>query len=211
METIHRGHSSAEVIEQIFKDMPPAPEVLDLTWGNGTFWKWEYEAVNLLLVTNDLHTGSDLHRDFTDMEMDDRLYTTVVFDPPFTAQGPNKKAEERHNDRYGATRDLNGAPQNIHDVHRLLRGGIKEACRIARDYVIVKTQDVVESGKLHGSVNLAMNEIVANNFNIIETIRFFPQRRPQPNGRRVTGLGGQPSVFIVAETATPRGGCATSN
>jgi len=196
-EQIHHGQSSAEVIERIFADLRIS-SVLDLTYGQGTFWKWNHEA-RAALVTNDLYTAADIHCDFTDMEIADRVYEVVVFDPPFTAQGPNKKTAERHNDRYGATRDLNGAPQNIGDVHRLLKAGIGEACRIALGFVIVKTQDVVESGRLHGSVNLAMNEIVANGFNITRSVRFFPPRRPQPEGRRVTGLGGQPSIFIVAE------------
>ena len=200
-ETIHRGRSSAEVIELIFGCLPKDMDVLDLTYGKGTFWKWPWQD-DLVLVSNDLYADADLRQDFTRFLAPPDFYHAVVFDPPFTAQGPNKEGE-RHNDRYGSTRDLPGAPQNIQDVHRLLAIGIYEACRIARQYVIVKTQDVVESGKLHSSVNLALNEITANDFNITRTIRFFPPRRSQPEGRRVTGLGGQPSVFIVAERHGP--------
>ena len=200
-ETIHHGRSSAEVIERIFADLPTPLTVLDLTYGMGTFWKWPWED-DLVLVTNDLYTEADTNHDFTAMPDANRSFDIVVFDPPFTAQGPNTKADERHNDRYGSTRDLPGAPQNIQGVHDLLLLGISEACLIAQKYVIVKTQDVVESGRLHSSVNLALNEIVATGFNITRTIRFFAPRRAQPEGRRVTGLGGQPSLFIVAERNT---------
>lgn len=212
-ETIHHGRSSAEVIERIFAGLPRNMEVLDLTYGKGTFWKWNWgDKLGGDLDANDLFAefpdempwGIQYRSDdFTAMPDADNHFDLVVFDPPFTAQGPNKKTDERHNDRYGSTRDLPGAPRNIHDVHQMLTLGIHEACRIAQSYVIVKTQSVVESGRLHSSVDLAMNEIVASGFNITQTIRFFAPRRAQPEGRRVTGLGGQPSVFIVAERNSP--------
>ena len=64
---------------------------------------------------------------------------------------------------------------------------------------LVKTQDVVESGQLHANVNLALNTLVKSGFNIVGETEFHSNRRPQPIGRRVTGLGGRPSVFILAE------------
>ena len=90
------------------------------------------------------------------------------------------------------------------DVQRLLVEGIKESCRISKRWVIVKTQDVVESGKLHPNVILAMNTLVARGYNIKKELVFHSHRRPQPSGRRVTGLGGRPSVFLLAEVNSPQ-------
>ena len=199
-ETQHTGNESWEVVRDIFAEhITIRADVLDLTWGQGTFWKWGWDKFGISLTTNDLYaTPTDITHDFQIMPCGNQSFDVVVFDPPFTAQGPNKKVDQRHNDRYGSTRDLPGAPRNIHHVQALLMGGIAEACRIARHSVIVKTQDVVESGKLHANVVLAMNHVVQSDFNIERLWRFHPSRRAQPKGRRVTGLGDQASVFIVA-------------
>jgi hypothetical protein len=166
---------------------------LDLTYGLGVFWRLFTPSQ---LTTNDLSEEADRHQDFTATDFDDRSFELVVFDPPFTANGPTKQP---HQLRYHSHRDQEGAPQNMKDVRQLLVGGIKEACRISGRWVLVKTQDVVESGPLHANVNLALNTLVKYGFNIHTEVPFQPNRRPQPKGRRVTGLGGRPSVFILAE------------
>jgi hypothetical protein len=166
---------------------------LDLTYGLGVFWK---QFTPNQLMTNDRFEVADYRQDFTATDFDDRSFELVVFDPPFTANGPSK---QRHQERYHSHRDQEGAPQNIKDVQRLLVGGIKEACRISVRWLLVKTQDVVESGQLHANVNLALNTLVKSGFNIVREIEYHSNRRPQPPGRRVTGLGRRPSVFILAE------------
>jgi len=183
--------------------------VLDATYGLGRFWKWDWRAMGFTLTGNDLYapepTGPNAPDMFTRMDFTDwpdvaewHHVDVVVLDPPFTAQGPNKNRDQRHNDDYGSTRDLPGAPQNIRDVERLLVEGIKQCAAIARIGLVVKTQPVVESGTLHSSDTLAANTIVKCGFDIVEWIPFSPPRRAQPPGRRVTGLGGRPSMFLVA-------------
>jgi hypothetical protein len=176
-------------LSKIFGDV----STLDLTYGLGVFWRLFTPSQ---LTTNDLSEEADRHQDFMATDFDDRSFELVVFDPPFTANGPTKQP---HQLRYHSHRDQEGAPQNIKDVRRLLAGGIQEACRISARRVLVKTQDVVESGQLHANVNLALNTLVKSGFNIVGETEFHSNRRPQPHGRRVTGLGGRPSVFILAE------------
>jgi len=201
--------TSAATIERIFAEHFVGVEsVLDATYGLGRFWKWDWRAMGFTLSGNDLYapepTGPNAPDAFTRMDFTDwpdvaewHHVDVVVFDPPFTAQGPDSTGHS-HNDGYGSTRTLTGAPQNIHDVERLLVEGIKQCAAIARVGLIVKTQPVVESGTLHSSDTLAANTIVKAGFNIVEWIPFSPPRRAQPKGRRVTGLGGRPSMFLVA-------------
>ena len=205
--------TSADIIERIFADHFTggavgacyADSVLDATYGLGRFWKWNWRRYGFTLTGNDLYAPEPAGLDaFTRMDFTDwpdvaewHHLDVVVFDPPFTAQGPDSKGKS-HNDDYGSTRTLPGAPQNIRDVERLLVEGIKQCAAIARMGLIVKTQPVVESGTLHSSDTLAANTIVKAGFDIVEWIPFAPQRRAQPKGRRVTGLGGRPSMFLVA-------------
>lgn len=177
-------------------------DTLDLTYGQGVFWrKFKPES----LTANDMYVmpndGLTIYQtDFMSTPLLTGHWSLVVFDPPFTANGPSKNP---HNERYRSHRDQAGAPQNVKEVRSLLVGGIKEACRISNKWVIVKTQDVVESGQLHANVVLALNTLVKCGFNIHTEIPFTPSRRPQPSGRRVTGLGGRPSVFMLARKNVP--------
>ena len=187
--------NSSDIICRLIKKTGNVP-TLDLTYGQGVFWR---KFVPTSLVTNDLFESADYQCDFTAAVFDDCSFELVVFDPPFTANGPSKHP---HQLRYHSHRDQQGAPQNIGDVRSLLSGGIFEACRISYRWVVIKTPDVVESGRLHANHNLALNTLVRAGFNIREEILFHSTRRPQPTGRRVTGLGGRPSVFILAERNT---------
>jgi len=186
----HAGPSSAEVIEDIFREIIGEScmwQVLDLTYGNGTFWKWE-GAPNPAFAAEWDFRGIP--------EFEPGSFPIVVFDPPYSSMGTSSDASDMAN-RYGSDRNQ-GGPQNYREVSELLTGGIWEACRLARQWVIVKTQDVVEYSKLRDSTTQAINEITNAGFDIVKEIAFMPNRRPQPKGRRVTGRGGRPSWFIVA-------------
>ena len=204
--------NSGHVVEWIFDwhilpYVQGAPTtVLDLTWGRGVFWDWNTAEKEVVVAGNDVYSDHEgvVHReDFTGTKFSDEGDDVVVFDPPFTASGHSNKGDGRILLRYGAVRGVNGGPTNIHEVQGLLRNGIREACRLSARWVLIKTQDVVESGVLHPSTNVALNTIVKSGFNILLQVRFSPHRRPQPKGRRVTGLGNQPSVFILAERNRP--------
>jgi hypothetical protein len=184
--------NSSDIILEL-TDITGDVPTLDLTYGLGVFWR---QFTPSQLTTNDLARDADSSQDFMATDFDNRSFELVVFDPPFTSHGPSKR---RHQERYGSHRNQECAPQNIKDVRHSLVGGIKEACRISGRWVLVKTQDVVESGLLHANVNLALNTLVKSGFNIAYEIEFHSNRHPQPYGRRVTGLGRRPSVFILAE------------
>jgi hypothetical protein len=191
----HSGHIIADIFEVHF---PNATSVLDLTYGRGTFWKdW---TQNFHLHTNDLYTPADTAHDF--INYPSASYDVVVFDPPFSAKGPPSD-RKRDADRYGATRDLPGAPQNIKDVGKLVTGGIHTAgTLVKRDGgLIVKLQPVVESGRLHNTVYDAEESLRINGWEVIDFIDFAPHRRPQPAGTRVAHFRSKPSRFLICRRA----------
>jgi hypothetical protein len=160
--------------------------IFDLTYGNGTFW-------------DDLDTPLfDPSLDFRNTGLPSRSYDCVVFDPPFTANGPSSNS---HNARYGADRSQDGAPQNIHEVRALLASGLIEAMRISSKFVLLKTQDVIESGKLHSSTGLAFTLFREFDFRVVDYVVYDAPRRPQPDearGSAVRHFRNRPSMFILA-------------
>ncbi len=218
IETLHPGPTSAEVIRDIFAmHFPPSRsyQVIDLTYGKGTFWKWDYKSAGVLLLTNDLYVSApnqwpDQHLalDFCDFTGGtDRGVEVVVFDPPFSAMGPASDGQNEHSERYGAARHQGHGIKNVYDIRELLVGGIKEACRIATRGVIVKTQDVVESGRYHDNVGLAGETICEAGWWVEDKVELFTSRRPQPDaarGAKVKHFRNRPSYFIVAYPNPPK-------
>ena len=108
IETLHPGPTSGDVIRDIFAiHRPQGGITLDLTYGAGVFWKWDYRAAGVELLTNDINPAIDADTwiDFIDAADILAPVDVVVFDPPFTANGPSAL---RHQDRYGAHRDSIG-------------------------------------------------------------------------------------------------------
>jgi len=193
---IRHHHNSGEVVAELLDALGNPGHVLDLTFGQGVFWNTKRPEH---LTANDLYSGrAEFQQDFRATYWPSEAFELVVFDPPFTAAGRPSDGTPGMA-RYGAERHQAGAPQNVHQVRELLVGGIAEACRLSSRWVLVKTQDVVEGGPLWPNVILALNTLVTHGFNIRAERAFSPSRRPQPSGQRVTGLGGRPSVFILAE------------
>ena len=208
-----KGHSG-QIISDIFEvHFPDTNSVLDLTYGRGTFWKWSwYDRIEHLAV-NDKYTLTDqLPKPYGDQHVNQanvfdftqypvaRQYDVVVLDPPFSAKGPPSD-RKRDADRYGATRDLPGAPQNIHDVTALVNGGIHNAIRLATRGIIIKLQPVIESGRLHNTVYDAEESLRINGWEVIDFIDFAPPRRPQPAGTRVAHFRSKPSRFLICNKA----------
>ena len=203
-----KGHSG-QIVSDIFEiHFPDTSSVLDLTYGRGTFWKWAwYDRIKHLAV-NDKYTLTELPKPYGDQHVNHanafdftrypvvQQYDVVVLDPPFSAKGPPSD-RKRDADRYGATRDLPGAPQNIHDVTSLINGGIHNAIKLATRGIIIKLQPVIESGRLHNTVYDAEESLRINGWRVIDFIDFAPPRRPQPAGTRVAHFRSKPSRFLI--------------
>jgi hypothetical protein len=156
----------------------PEP-VIDVTYGKGRFWKL-YRPEKL--VTNDLDPISDsmLHHDFTNFPAPDRLFATVVFDPPYKLNGTaSQGGPATSDDDYGVGGDYR-TPAERHD---LMRRGMTEAARMAREFVIVKCMDQVVSGRIHWQTDMMTEHGRTIGLNKIDTLHVYGYRT-QPAGRR---------------------------
>lgn len=214
IESVRTSGTSAEIISDIFEmHFPDVKTIYDATYGKGTFWKWNWRERGLQVTAADLYTeplwtklvgSGEIQTPFAFFRRDFRRpipghYEVTVFDPPFTANGPNQNDAFQH--RYGADRSFTGAPQNISEVQALLAEGIISCALAATHGIIVKTQCVVESGKFHDSESVATETLKDCGFRVEDKLYFRGARRPQPDIERaakVKHFRNRPSVFIVA-------------
>ncbi|MDO8690885.1 MAG: hypothetical protein Q7R39_12890, partial [Dehalococcoidia bacterium] len=203
---IHPGPTSAEVVRDIFAVcFPKAASALDITYGQGGFWKWDWIGRRLSLAASDRYTQpaqEDLDCALLWMGDHDILgpaysipappgegwkWDVVAFDPPHSAIGPDNfgKPFEGWSDRYGASRINEGAPQKYADIAKLLVRGVEVACSYARQGAIVKTKNVVESGKTYRSIYLVESVAHACGWHIEDEVIFVGRGPKQPSGRRI--------------------------
>jgi len=199
--SLHPGPTSAEVIRDVFAlYVKNHSSVLDLTYGKGTFWNWNWPKRWIILTANDLYVteGIDTAWDFRRLPETTRRWDVVVFDPPFSAMGPSSDGNNNHSERYGAGRHQQGGPQNIRDVMDWTVEGIAEATSVANKLVVVKCQPVVESGRYWDTPHIVKDALLARGWRIDDVVFFASHRRPQPNDRRVVHFRNVVSQFIVA-------------
>jgi len=212
-EVLHPGPTSAEVIRDIFRlhfhvsrgDMPL--DVLDLTWGKGTFWKWDWRGHGIRLTANDLYVDEPADPvywrkwDFTRVPCAMPNWRVVVFDPPHSAMGPDSGGQNAHSEDYGSGRHQGHGIKNVKDIQELLKGGIAEACRLARLGIIVKTKDVVENGKLHRNSWIAESALASHGWRVKDEVMPRLHGRPQPDearGATVRHFRNRPSKYLIA-------------
>src|SRR3990167_9192399 len=110
--------NSSQAIEQIFAlHFESAKSVLDLTFGQGGFWNWNWRALGLALTGADKLVPDKLDKDMDFVKYDlregspvaPRSFDLVVLDPPFAAMGPpSVKLGAKMPKRYGSLRSPDG-------------------------------------------------------------------------------------------------------
>lgn len=151
----------------------PEP-VLDMTYGRGNFWTI-YEPT--AFCRNDLNPSRGVsHENFTATNFGTGQFETAVFDPPYKLAGTPDSADM--DDAYG-TDEVRSRPELL----ALLVGGMAEATRIARTFVLVKTQDMVSSGAVRWQTHIAVDVARALDFRLHDSL-LFRSGRPQPAGRK---------------------------
>lgn len=152
--------------------------VLDLTvgekWG---FWQ-QYRPASL--VTNDVNDAvpADFHFDATRRIPDfmDQEFGTVVWDPPYKLGGTPQSPEMDR--RFGTTEYR---PRSA--VEALLIAGMTEGARLARAYLLVKTMDMVNGGKVRWMTDMATQHAEQNlGLRKVDSL-LFRGGRAQPAGR----------------------------
>lgn len=140
IQSIGDWNDNAELFAEVARlGYLPEP-VLDLTYGKGCFWN-SYRPKPLW--TNDLDPDSEAvyHYDFRATLFNNNGFATVVFDPPYKLSGTNKLPE--FDRRFGLDKT-----RTRQEILGMLVGGLAEAARIAREFVLVKCMDQINSGEL---------------------------------------------------------------
>lgn len=146
----------------------------DATYGEGTFWKlWRpYRLWRSDIVAAKSPMGLPI--DFTQTNWRDRQFDAVVFDPPYKLNGTPDPEVDR---RYGVDK-----PSTWHDRIELMRKGLREACRVSDDWVFVKCQDQVVSGKIRWQTDMMTSCAHWEGFGKYDRLDMLSYR-PQPANR----------------------------
>jgi len=115
--------------------------IADVTYGTGKFWK-ETDSNKYKLLASDLSEGTDCRN----LSYDDNSIDILVFDPPYI-YNPKRTVKLSISDTYNINETLDLPDNNA--VLQLYQDGMKEGCRVLKKngYMIVKCQDIIESGK----------------------------------------------------------------
>lgn len=121
---------------QVF--FPDAKTVLDVTYGNGAFWKGLSYDVTGLDVDPD--RAKDVCADFQRLPFSDDAFDITVFDPPYHTDMGRGKASVMGG-RFGTF-------PRIIDLHSAVRRGANEAMRVGKIGALIKVQDYCHASKI---------------------------------------------------------------
>lgn len=163
--------------------------VLDVTYGEGTFWNmWRPDGDNL--VTSDRYKPAGNAWDYTQLPVADRTFASVVFDPPYKLSGT--PALGAFDERYGierrTTRD---------EVLGDIVAGALECHRVCSRFVLVKCQDQVEGGKVRWQTDIVTRALEDVGARKVDRFDFVNNGRPQPAGRRQLTARRNHSTLLV--------------
>lgn len=169
--------------------------VLDPTFGNGTFWGL-YQPPGLTacdLNINKSPLGKSI--DFTNLPWGDQEFDTVVLDAPYKLNGrPDPVIDE---------------PYGVHvytrwqDRMKLLLDGTRECARVCSKYLLVKCQNQVVSGHVVWQTDGVRDVAIECGFKKVDQFEFLSYR-PQPEGRTQQHARRNSSTLLVFERANTR-------
>jgi len=195
-EVIHAFDTTRRMNDRLFEDcyaLGYLPEpILDLTYGRGTFWK---RLPDLEIVGNDLDPAKgDHHHDFADTPWTDGAFPAVVFDPPYKGGGASSlpPGYKWPDDHYG----LGKAVLSPSDLERTYTEGVKEAARLASQFVLVKLQDHVSSGRLQPLSVWATNAALSSGLRLVDSLHVISGRVQPPGTRQVRARHGYSTLLV---------------
>lgn len=185
-------------------------DVLDATYGLGTFWKTHRPES---LVANDRDVDVPGYRfDYREFPTEwDRKFDAVVFDPDYKLNGTPALGE--FDARYGIGGDVNREQR-----YAAILAGARECYRVTRRFLLVKCQDQVESGRQWWMGDDVTATIYAGGGRKVEEFFYLGGGRAQPKDRDKKcgacggdgsvedgeGFGGQP-IHVDCEPCAGRG------
>src|SRR6185369_14730466 len=126
------SYSSTEAVHGLLKLVRAESPVLDVTYGNGTFWRdTDFRVVGL-----DKNPGRARHvrGDFKALPFASNSFPTVVYDPPYH---PNGRSPSGEIVRYGSL------GTNCASLKTEFLCGLSEAWRVSSRHLLVKCQSYV--------------------------------------------------------------------
>jgi ParB family transcriptional regulator, chromosome partitioning protein len=126
--------------------------ILDMTYGNGVFWRNVDFAPIYDLYKNDLDkTRGEYHDDFRHTHFPGAMFDMVVLDPPYLYVGGFKTLKRSLD--MGYRNDVRALENGIHGKWMVLQmyiDGMQEAMRLLKPkgVLVMKGMDQVESGKV---------------------------------------------------------------
>lgn len=158
---------------------------LDPTYGEGTFWKrWRPDR----LIATDLKAPpAHFEADFRRLPWPDRWCDVVVFDPPYKLNGTPSIPDER----YGV-----GLAARWQDRMSLIADGLVECSRLFKEYLLVKCQDQVCSGKVRWQTLSVIGLAEEQGLELVDRFDMLGGRA-QPEGRRQVHARRNASSLLV--------------
>jgi hypothetical protein len=185
--TISDRRDNAELIADAAKLGYIRGNVLDLSYGEGTFWK-DHQPDSL--TTNDIDPlKGDHHQDFRATLWPSRFFDTVIFDPPYKLGGT--PASPDMDARYGTSQAM-----TRNEVLCLLVGGVAEGARLSDDLLIVKAMDQVNGGRVRWQTDVATEVARACEFRKIDVL-ILPGGRKQPAGTKQQHARHEYSTLLI--------------
>lgn len=176
---------TAEVIKHLAALKLVTDDCLDITHGEGVFWRIVKPAG---LVTNDIEKPADHNFDYTGQPPDGWLnrFETVCYDPRYKLNGTPTDS-----DRYGAH-----VPMKVADIKRSIISGMEFAmpCVAPGGTLISKVQNQIANGSFH-DLEFDNTVIAKANGLHVEARCYMPHEpRPQRSQRRARN---NLSIFTV--------------
>lgn len=154
VRAVGEWRNNAELIEDVARLGYLDGTVLDVTYGEGAFWR-RYTPPGLL--TNDLHkpNPTGLHDDYRALTFESNAVDVVVFDPPYKLNGT--PAMGAMDDRYGT-----GQRRTRDEILDEIVAGALEGLRVTRRHLLVKVQDQVEGGQVRWQTDIVTDALTAS-------------------------------------------------
>lgn len=174
--------------------------IIDPTYGLGKFWTlWCPRH----LIATDLDPTKNPSRfppvDFTAMPYGTGIVPAVVFDPPYKLNGTSTgKGASASDANYG----VDGKYVRWQDRHQLIRDGITECLRVTNDYLLVKCQDQVCSGKKRWQTREFAAHAEDHGAELVDMLHLGGYRK-QPEGRRQVHSQQNYSTMLILRKIAP--------
>jgi hypothetical protein len=170
---------------------------MPVAYGLGRFW---CDLPDLDVHANDLHPDKgDTSHDFTDTPWPDRWWPCVVFDPPYRIGGTPSTPE--FDDAYGIE-----VPRPAAEVRALIEDGTREAVRLSSEFVLVKVQDHVSSGRLQPLTKWVTEVAETAGARLVDSAH-VEAGRAQPIGTRQVRFRHGYSTLLVMPRERGRASC----